>query len=373
MRVYADYNATTPLAPGFEGYLRSFLGEGYKNPSSIHAEGRAAREFLDRERTITAGYLGAEADQVIYTSGATEANNAVLQSFVDMYPDGKIILSGIEHDSVYKKAQALGALGYQVVTIPVDEEGKLDVTLLDFALQESPALVSVMLANNETGMVLPIVDIAAIAHEAGSVVHTDATCALGKIPLLFNELDVDYLSFSAHKCYGLKGVGGLLVKDVTAFKPQILGGLHERGNRAGTENLIGIMSLNAGLKYGLQDLGLELQRMEMLRSRFVTGLKTFKREMKIHESSTAQLASTVNIAFRGFHAETMLARLDLEGVAVSFGSACHSGTFEPSRVLLNMGISEEEASSTIRFSFGRMTTIDEIDFILGVLKKTLEE
>lgn len=375
-RLYFDYNATTPIPTELQNKLAEIIKFDHKNPSSTHADGRKAKALLEEARHSIATYLGCVASEIIFTSGATESNNLLIQSVWehrDPHRD-KIICSSVEHDAVREPLEYLQKhKGATVQEIEVDQKGQINLDQLRDCLDEETLLVSVMMANNETGMIFPIHEISQMAHEMGALMHSDAACAIGKMPLNFNDLSLDFCSFSGHKVYGPKGLGVLLIKKASSLAPLLLGGAQEQGKRAGTENIWGIFGLREGLDFAFHNFEEELLRQKKLRDHFLSALKEFDSGIKIHQSETAQLANTINLFIPGVRGQTLLARLDLEGVSASFGSACHSGSLEVSRILLALDYDLEECASSIRLSFGKLTTEEEIKNLIQIFKRVLPE
>lgn len=373
MRVYFDYNATTPLAPGVLEVMMDAMD--LKNPSSPHKEGREARNLLEETRGRAANYLDCRTDEIYWTSGATEANNTVLEGCWVKKGSlrNKILITAVEHESVEKPAAKLRKMGAELHFIPVNREGEVDLQAYSSLLDDRTLLVCGMLANNETGVVYPVREMAKMAHARGALFHADAACAVGKIPFSFANLEADLLSFSAHKFYGPKGVGALLIRKGISPEPLFIGGPQERGLRAGTENISGAVGLAAALSFALENMDEENHRLFLLRNKIKRGLQSLDYEIVFHEHRSWQLPGTLNVAFLGISGQTLLAHLDLEGASVSYGAACSSGSLEPSRVLLAMGVPEPEAASSIRISFGRMTTDEEVTALLRIFEKVLRK
>lgn len=372
-RLYFDYNATTPLAPSVREALWVVLRDDMKNPSSVHAEGRQAKKIMEESREKFAREMDCLPDEIVFTGGATEANNAVFESVWETRPAdrNKIVTTLIEHDSVVKPLERLQKKGAVVETVTVNRQGEIDLAEFRSKIDSGTLLVSVMAANNETGVLFPIQKLSAIAHEQGAIFHTDAACAVGKTAVYFGEIDADFLTLAAHKFYGPKGVGALLVQKRAKFKPVFLGGLQETGYRAGTENLACIVGMAAALSFSTAGLDEENHRLCRLRKRLKERLWHIDPSVVFHENQSAQLPGTLNAAFSGLSGQTLLANLDLEGVAASHGSACQSGSLEISRILLAMGIPGEEVASSIRLSFGRMTTEEEVNGLLEIMKRVI--
>lgn len=372
-RFYFDYNATTPLAPEVINCLHEFISFDLKNPSSIHKEGREAHKRLEEARGQLAHHLGANPEEVIFNSGTTEGNNTVFTSVWEQRPlhKNKIIITTIEHDAVLKPLEALKKKGLDIQFLPVNAQGEISLTDYDQLLDEKTLLVSVMLANNETGMIFPVQKLAQKAHQKGILFHTDAACAIGKMKVSFSELGVDFLTLSGHKFYAPKGGGAILRRRKTFLYPILHGGNQEDALRAGTENILGILGMSQGLNYALKNIENELARQKELRAYLKKGLLAIDSSVVFHESITDQLPGTLHVGFKGISGQTLLANLDLEGAAASFGSACHSGSLEVSRVILALGIPEEEAFGSLRFSFGKMTTGEDVAGLLKIMDKVL--
>lgn len=374
-RIYMDYNASSPVSLDVVEKMHTWLAMDLKNPSSAHSEGREARNLVEKARRTHLQALGASKANLVFTSGGTEANNMILEVMAKRAPHGKrrLVISAIEHSSVRKKAEALKKTGISVDTIPVSRHGEVDMDHFTSLLDDDVFLVSTMLANNETGFVLPVFEMAKICREKNIPIHTDAVCALGKLQLSFDDLGVDFLSLSAHKYGGLKGVGGLVFKrGAINAGDWLCGGSHEQGYRAGTENVLGILASECALTKNLADLNEHITKMSELRGGLVAGLKNISPDIEIIASSSAQLPQTVSVVIPSWRGPALLAALDLEGVAVSYGSACASGALEPSPVMLALGLDEEKASSAIRISFGRETTSKCIDVVLQKMSKVIQ-
>lgn len=368
-RVYLDWNATAPLRPE----ARAAMAEAWDvagNPSSVHAEGRAARRLVEDARAIVAGATGSHARNVVFTSGGTEANALALTPDLRRpggEPAQRLAVSAVEHPSVLAGGSFDGA---DIVKAPVDPEGVVDLERLQGLLNGGPpTLVSVMLANNETGAIQPIPEIAEVVHEAGGVLHVDAVQALSRISCDMNDLSADILSISAHKVGGPKGVGALVVRDdIAGLEPLIRGGGQEKGRRAGTENVIGILGFGAALHAAMEQSEAESSRIRGLRERLEAGLMADAGTV-IFSRAAARLPNTTLAAVPGMKAETAVIGFDLEGVAVSSGSACSSGKVQPSQVLAAMGVPLELARGAIRISLGWNTSESDVDFFLQAWRK----
>lgn len=373
-RLYFDYNASAPLAQGLSDKLALWLVDDLKNSSSLHHEGQKAKSFLERARKQILQALGAAAkDKLVFTSGGTEANNMVLQSAVIRRGRRqKMMLTRLEHDSVLAMAQFLEKeWDVELLWIPIHQNGDVDWHFYEKNLDENVFLVSVMHVNNETGFVLPVKDMVPLARARGALFHTDAVCATGKWSYGFEEWGADFLTFSSHKFGGLKGVGGVLCRAGSRLEPLLRGGEQESGKRAGTENIYGILSTAYALEKSLEGLDSENHRQQELRKTLMAGLKKIAPDAIIVEAMT-QVAQTVSVIFPGLEGMVLQANLDLEGVSASYGSACASGSPEASHVLTGLGYSETQAKSALRFSFGRQTTLSDVDELMIRLKTVLD-
>lgn len=369
-RLYFDYNATAPIASGLSERLGEWLN--LKNPSSVHQDGQAARAAIESARKTHLELLGAgKGDRLIFTSGGTEANNTVIRSaYLGRGEKKRMLLTNVEHSSVYNCAQALEKSGVELDFIRVSRDGTIDIDEYQKKLGDDVFLVSVMLSNNETGFLFPIAELSKRAHAKNILFHTDAVCGAGKWPIHFANLGVDFLSFSSHKFGGLKGIGGLLVRQSARMTPLILGGTHEQEKRAGTENVPGILSSAYALEKSLQDLDAKLVNMKTQRERLKSGMKKIYPNLVFIESND-NLPQTLSAAFVGLNGNLLLTNLDLEGVSASYGSACASGSLEVSRVMKNLSLPLECASSALRFSFGAALNESEVKDFLGRLEKVV--
>ncbi|MDR1858499.1 MAG: cysteine desulfurase [Treponema sp.] len=372
-RVYADYNATTPLKPEVKAAMIEDL-EVFGNASSMHGSGRLARARVEEARGMVEKLLGAQKHTVFFTSGGSESNNTVFQTMrrLASAPDGRalgegrceFITSAIEHPCVFNSAKLLESLGFKVTFLPVDEHGKIKIDALNNALSEKTLLVSVMMANNEIGTVQDIREIAALAKAAGTWMHTDAVQAVGKIPVSVDELGVDYLTVSAHKIYGPKGVGALYVRKGAPMLPLINGGHQEDGLRAGTYNNTGIFGFGKAAQIAGEEIERYGREIGVLRNRLRDGLVASIPNVKINGHLTDTLPNTLNISFPGAEGEAMLLSMDIAGIEASTGSACASGSLEPSHVLMAIGVGPELAHGSIRFSLGWGITTADVDYIV---------
>ena len=363
-RIYLDWNATAPLRPQARAAVLAAL-DSSGNPSSVHAEGRAARRLIEEAREKVAALVAAEPRNVVFTSGGTEANMLALTPASG--PDGKapdrLLISALEHPSVLAGGRFAAAA---VQRVPATGDGRIDLAALAdalAALEGRRALVSLMLANNETGVVQPVSEAARLTHEAGGVLHVDAVQAAGRIPCDINAIGADLLTLSGHKIGALKGVGAVVRRDaaVPFPAPLIRGGGQERGARAGTENVAGIAAFGAAAAAALVDLGAEAGDMRALRDRFEAGLRSASPDIVVFGAGAERLPNTTLFALNGMKAETAVIAFDLEGVAVSSGAACSSGKVQPSHVLAAMGVPPQLARAAVRVSLGPTTTQSEID------------
>jgi cysteine desulfurase len=376
MRVYFDYNATTPLSPEAADAVARTTRDVFGNPSSVHRFGQQAKAVLDEARSAVAALVGGDPSEVVFTSGGTEADNAAIRGVAEaVEPLGRkqLIASAIEHEAVLNTLRALARRGWTTTLLPVDQSGIVSPDRLREVIGKDTAIVSVMHANNEIGTIQPIAELAAIAHEHGAVMHTDAVQSAGKIPIDVRTLGVDLLSLSAHKFNGPKGAGALWVKRGTRMQPILTGGKHERNRRAGTENVPAIAGLGVAAHLAAGKLTAEGARIARLRDRLEEGILKNVPGTAVNGAATARVPNTTNISFDRVEAESLLIALDLEGVAVSTGSACSSGTLEPSHVLKAMGLATHRTQNSLRFSLGTYSTEEEVDFVVGVLPRLVEK
>jgi cysteine desulfurase len=360
-RIYLDHNATTPLDPRVLEAMLPVLRDGFGNPSSLHWYGQQARARLDEARAEVARLVGATPSEIVFTAGGTEADNMALRGAAGAAREDRrrVVITAIEHHAVLNAARALAAEGWTVESARVREDGAVDLDDLRAKVDERTAVVAVMLANNETGVVQPASEAARIAHAAGALYHCDAVQAAGKIPIDARALDADTLALSAHKFYGPKGVGVLYVKRGTKLAPWVRGGSQERNRRAGTENVAGIAGMGRAAALALEDLATEGPRLAALRDALETRLLAIPGARR--NGDGARVPNTANVSFEGIEAESLLMALDLAGIAISTGAACAAGAVEPSHVLRGMGLPMERVQGSIRLSLGRSTTTEAID------------
>ena len=369
-RIYLDHNATTPVAPPVADAMTNALRTVFGNPSSVHAYGQEAKTALDEARSAVARLIGAEPTEIVFTSGGSESNNLAIRGIAEAAAGSgrrHLVASMIEHEAVLRTLKALDGKGRSTTLVRVDERGVVTTERLAAALTDETALVSVMHANNEIGTIQPIAELAAVAHERGALVHIDAVQSVGKIPVDVRSLGVDLLSLSGHKFNGPKGAGALWIRRGTRLHAQMTGGRQERNRRAGTENLPAIVGLGAAARRLLDKDDPATTDLAALRDRLEAGVLAAVSGTAVNGASTARVGNTSNISFHGVEAESLLIALDLEGIAVSTGSACSSGTLEPSHVLRAMGFSPHRTQNSIRFSLGLGNTADDVDRVVGVL------
>lgn len=376
MNIYFDHNATTPVDPAVADAVSRTLRDEFGNPSSVHQFGQRAKSAMDDARSAVAALVHAEPSEIVFTSGGTEADNFAIRGVAEaLEPTGRrhLIASAIEHEAVLNTLRALARRGWRTTLLPVDQSGVVSPDTLRDAIADDTALVSVMHANNEIGTIQPVAELAAVAHGRGAVFHTDAVQSVAKIPVDVGTLGVDLLSLSAHKFYGPKGVGALWMKRGTRLAALLTGGRHERNRRAGTENVPGIVGLGVAATLAAKKLAAEGARLAALRDDLEGSVLRAVPRTFVNGAPTPRVPNTTNISFEGVEAESLLIALDLEGVAVSTGSACSSGTLEPSHVLKAMGFPPHRAQNSIRFSLGASNTEAEVDYLVERLPRIVEK
>jgi cysteine desulfurase len=372
MRIYLDHNATTPVDPAAADAMMRALKDLFGNASSVHYYGQQAKAAMDDARSAVAALIGAEPSEIVFTSGGTEADNFAIRGAAEaLEVTGRkhLITSGIEHEAVLNTFKALAKRGWRTTVLPLDARGIVSPDALRDALTDDTALVSIMHANNEIGTVQPIAELATIARARGALFHTDAVQSAGKIPVNARALGVDLLAVSAHKFYGPKGIGALWAKRGVRLSAFLAGGKQERNRRAGTENVPGAIGMGVAAAHAAQKMIAEGTRLSMLRDRLENGILAAVPQTDVNGSREPRVPNTTNISFERIEAESLLIALDLEGVAVSTGSACSSGTLEPSHVLKAMGLSSHRAQNSIRFSLGASNTEEQIDHVIAVLPR----
>lgn len=370
-QIYFDYCATTPVHTGVREAMFSALEANFGNPSSLHWAGHQASELLKQARVDIASVLNCMPEEIIFTSGATEADNLALFGSLRSRDKAHLITSAIEHHAILHAAQELEREGFAVTYLPVDESGLVDPEEVRRAIRPETALISVMLVNNEVGSIQPLPEISAIAKEHGIPLHTDAVQGMGLLDIDVQALGVDMLSLSAHKIYGPKGIGALYIRRGTELMPQIVGGSQEGSRRAGTENMPGIAGLAAALKLVCEHRLKERTRMLQLREHLINGLRAIEPGVIVNGPESDVAAHVVSVSIPGADAEMLQIRLNNEGLAVSLGSACNSKSLEPSHVLKAMGLPREQIDSTLRISLGMPTTQEEVDLLLQTLSRLL--
>ncbi|MHC4598571.1 MAG: cysteine desulfurase NifS [Planctomycetota bacterium] len=362
--VYLDNNATTRTAPEVVEAMQPFWSETYGNPSSAHGFGGGVHKEVESARAKVASLLGALPEEILFTSGGSESDNLALRGVVEAFGGGKrhVVITRVEHPAVLAVGKYLKKKGCWLTEIPVDANGTLDTDLLRRSISTETAVVSVMWANNETGVLFPIEEIAALVHERGAIFHTDAVQAVGKIPIDLSRTPIDLLSLSGHKLHGPKGIGALYVRKGTKICPLLLGGHQEGGKRAGTENVPGIVGLGRAAELASENLVEENERVRRLRDRLEAGV--LKRCEGANVNGKNRLPNTLNMSFEFIEGESILLKLDELKICASSGSACTSGTLEPSHVLRAMGVPFTRAHGSVRFSLSRYNTEEEIETVL---------
>ena len=376
MRIYLDHNATTPVDPRVVDAVTGVLRDQFGNASSVHTFGQAAKSCVDDARSAVATLLGGRPQEIVFTSGGTEADNLAIRGVADAHVSTSrrhLIASAIENEAVLNTFKALARRGWTTSLLPVDSTGIVDPAALESAITDDTALVSVMHANNEIGTIQPIPELAAIANRHGALFHSDAVQSVGKVPVAVDDLHVDLLSLSGHKFNGPKGIGALWVRRGSRLTATATGGRQERNRRAGTENVPGIVGLGEAARLATEKLATEDARVGLLRDRLEAGILTVVPGTVVNGDCEHRVPNTTNISFDRVEAESLLIALDLEGIAVSTGSACSSGALEPSHVLRAMGFSPHRTQNAIRFSLGMANTADQIDRVVAVLPRVVEK
>jgi cysteine desulfurase len=377
-RVYLDNNATTPVFPEVLEAMRPYFGECFGNASSIHHHGQETRAAVERSRQAVAGLLGSRASEIVFTSGGTEADNLAI--FGLARSGDHVIASTVEHHAVLNACKHLGVMGCEITYVPVDGRGLVDPADVKRALRANTKLITIMLANNETGVLEPVEEIGKIAGEADVYFHTDAVQAAGKIAIDVKKIGCDLLTISGHKFHGPQGVGALYVRKGTALEPMLYGGSHERSRRAGTENVPGIVGLGKAAELAVAGLKRvsDLRMDDRMDDQTMVGARDrLERELLEIEATGLngeggpRVPNTTNIYFDGIDGEALVIALDLKGLAVSTGAACSSGAIEPSHVLIAMGLRPDRAKASIRFSLGKQNRAEDIDFALEVIPRTV--
>ena len=373
-KVYMDYAATTPTHPEVLKAMKPFFLKKFGNTMSLHAWGREAKEALEESREKVARLMNAEAREVIFTGSATEANNLVLKGIAFANKDkGKhIIVSSIEHHCILDSAKWLESQGFEVTYLPVDKYGFVDLEKLEASIRKDTILVSIMHANNEIGTIEPVEEIGKICEEHEVYFHSDAAQSFGKIPVDVKKFKVDLLTVSAHKMYGPKGVGALYVKEGVKIEPLLHGGGHEFGLRSSTVNVPGIVGFAKAVEIAEKEMDEEARRLTKLRDKLIKGVLEIK-ESHLNGHPKRRLPNNANFWFAYIEGESLIMRLDMHGIAASTGSACSTESLEPSHVLLAIGLKPYEAHGSLRLSLGKWTTEEDVDYVLEVLPRVVEE
>ncbi len=369
-RVYFDNNATTPVLPEVVDAMRPYFSEHFGNASSIHHHGQQTRAAVERARESVAALLGCRASEIVFTSGGTEADNLAIFGVVG--EGDHVISSTVEHHAVLNSSKHLQSSGAEVSYVPVDGRGLIDPEDVRRALRPNTKLITIIMANNETGVVQPVDEIGKVAAEADIYFHTDAVQAAGKIPIDVKRIACDLLSVSGHKMHAPQGIGALYIRKGTSLQPMLYGGSHERSRRAGTENVAGIVGLGkaAEIAKAALDRG-ELSQIARMRDRLEQWILANIEAAGVNGHGAPRVPNTTNICFEGIEGEAMVIALDLKGLAVSTGAACSSGAIEPSHVLMAMGLPADRARASIRFSLGKQNTSEDLDFVLALVPQTV--
>lgn len=373
-KVYLDHSATTPVRPEVVDTMNYYLQEAWGNPSSIHSFGKRAKKGLEEARERVAGLIGASPETIFFTSGGTEADNLAIKgtAYAKNNKGKHIITSQIEHHAVLDSCRQMEKEGFEVTYLPVDSDGIVRVDELLKALRDDTILISLMHVNNEVGTIQPVEEVGKIARERGITYHIDAVQSAGKIMVNIDALNADLLTVSAHKIYGPKGVGCLYVRPGVVLHPLIQGGGQEKKRRPGTENIPGIVGFGKAAELAAQELYTEHDRLIELRERLIEGILNTIPEVKLNGHRTLRIPGSVNVSIRYIEGESILLGLDMKGIAASSGSACTSGSLDPSHVLLAMGMSHEMAHGSVRMTLGRDNTLEDIDYVLEVLPNVVE-
>jgi cysteine desulfurase len=370
-RIYMDHGATTPMREEVLEAMLPFLGEKYGNPSSLHFFGRESLKALDVAREKTASCLGCAPEEILFTSGGTEANNLAIIGVAKGSPPGKnhIITSAVEHHAVLDTVKFLGKSGYDITILPVDEYGMVSPQQVEDAITEQTILVSIMTANNEVGTIMPFEEIGGVCREKGVYFHTDAVQAIGHIHFNLQSQPIDFLSLSAHKFYGPKGVGVLYQRRKTKLEQICYGGGQERKLRPGTENMPGIVGLGKAIELAVANMPANREKLLRLRDQLIPGLLRIG-DVRLNGHPEKRLPGNINVSVLFVEGESLLLHLDLKGIALSSGSACTAGSLDPSHVLLAMGLDHQTAQGSLRFTLGRDNTPEDIDYTLEAVRET---
>jgi cysteine desulfurase len=372
-RVYLDYAATTPVDPAVIKAMEPAFSELWGNPSSIHACGQDARSIVEEARGKVASLIGAQSNEIFFTSGGTEADNWALKgtAYANRERGNHIITCPIEHHAILESCDFLKEQGFSITHVPVDRLGMVDPDEVRKAITPGTILVSIMHANNEVGTIQPIAEIARMAHAAGAYFHTDAVQTVGHIPVDVKAMDIDLLSISAHKLYGPKGIGALYIRSGTRISSFVHGGGQERGGRAGTENVPGIIGFGKAAELAAAEMEIEARRLVSLRDEMIKGILGAIDHTRLNGHVTQRLPNNVNISFEFVEGESVCLNLDLSGICAATGSACSSESMEASHVLLAMGMSPERARGSLRLSLGKWSTEEDVKYVLKTLPPVL--
>lgn len=373
-RIYFDHSATTPVDAEVAKLTVEYMTEKFGNASSVHAFGREARKAIDEARDKVAALLNANSNEIFFTSGGTEGDNLALKgiAFANRKKGNHIITSAIEHHAILHTCEYLEKQGFTVTYLPVDEYGMVSIEELKNAITDKTILISIMFANNEVGTIQPVKEIGQLAREKGIYFHTDAVQAVGSYPIDVKELNIDLLSFSGHKFHGPKGIGGLYVRKGVRIEAIQHGGAHERNMRAGTENVPGIVGLGKASEVAKNEMDKKIAHISALRDKLIQGVMEKIPHTKLNGHPTKRLPGSANFSFLFLEGESLLLNLDLKGIAASSGSACTSGSLDPSHVLLAMGLTHEVAHGSLRLTLGRGNTQEEVDYCLEVLPEIVD-
>lgn len=373
-KVYLDNAATTALSPKVLEQMMPYLTTIYGNPSSPHSFGQEARRGVEHARDQVAKALNALPEEIIFTGCGTESDNTVLFGVAERYKSkgNHIITTNVEHHAILHTCEALEKRGIEVTYLPVDENGMVTAEQVANAITDKTILVSIMFANNEVGTIMPVTEIGKVCRERGVLFHTDAVQAVGHVPIDVKAMNIDMLSMSAHKFHGPKGVGALYMKKGIRLPAYVMGGAQERNRRAGTENVAGVVGLGAAIELATQNLEESAARMTKLRDKLIAGIAERIPEVKLNGHPTLRLPNNVNYSIKYIEGESILLMLDMNGIAASSGSACTSGSLDPSHVLLALGLSHEVAHGSVRLTLSDETTEEDIDYVLEVLPKVAE-
>ncbi len=374
-RIYLDHAATTPTDPEVVKAMSPYFTDKFGNPSSLHSFGQEVKEAIEEARGTVASFIGAKPEEIVFTSGGTESNNFVLKgiAYAKQNKGNHIITTAIEHHAITEPCKFLEKQGFKATYLQVDKQGLVDPGDVKKAVTDKTILISVMHANNEIGTIQPIQEIEKIAKERGIYFHTDAVQTFGHLPINVDELNVDLLSISAHKLYGPKGVGALYIRKGTRISPFMHGGDQENNRRASTHNVPGIVGFGKAVELAKEKMEEEREKLIPLRDKLIKGILDNIDHTRLNGHPTKRLPNNVNVSVEYIEGESMILNLDMEGIACSTGSACTSSSLEPSHVLLALGLSHELAHSSLRFTLGRYTKEEEIDYVLELLPKIVSK